>query len=194
MFFNMPFDEAIAFFKAKKLVTPEEFDALVEANRRNAFIARKLLNETLVKLARTELQRSIDQGGSFKDFAAKIRAGEALLGTTPSNPGYIQTLFRTNVLTAYSAGKHDQGMQPSVLEARPLWLFRATGDTRTRGSHQAMHNKAFFKTSPFAERARTPLYYNCRCSLVSISEETANERGIEIIEDFPEPIMTFADR
>lgn len=181
-FFNMAPEEAIAFFKSKKILTPEQFDALSAELRQQAFTARNLMSQRLRKVAFERLLQALKDGKPLKDFVAELRNAESRLGVEPAQDHYVENIFRTNTMQAYTEGKRQAAYSPALKAARPYILYRAIQDPRTRKSHLAIHNKAVLKDK---NPTLPPFHYNCRCSFLSVSEEQIKERGIEILEDLP---------
>lgn len=106
----------------------------------------------------------------------------------------LGVIFRTNLSTAYAAGKYRQMMR--VADMRPIWVYSALLDKRTRPAHAALHNKAFRFNDPFWSTYYPPNGWNCRCFIYSITESQAASRGIEILssdENGNPPLIAYAN-
>jgi len=171
-FLALPFDEAIAAFEARRVVSPEEFAEMDEAARSESFTATRLAHETLVTRARELLLRTLRDGGTFEDFRTALTTDEAALGVTPSAPWYLETVYRTNVQMSYGAGRLALLTSPAVAAARPYLERRTARDNRVRETHAALEGALFPNGSPLADEYAPPyldgeLQFNCRCVLVA---------------------------
>lgn len=93
------------------------------------------------------------------------------------------TVFRTNVQTAYGAGRLRQIERPAVREAYPFVEFQTVGDARVRDAHKQLEGLVFRVGSPAMRRCSPPCGYNCRCSWGLRTAEDVE--GREITESVP---------
>lgn len=178
-FVNLPWEEAIDAFTSRDIVTPEEFDAMADAEKARAFIARKLAGERMVDAAKRELERTLREGGTLRDFVAAMRDESISLGTTPDDPSYLEVIFRTNTLGAYGAGRFRQMTDPIVVEARPVVEYVTVGDDRVRPNHAALDGMQWRSGDTTWHRIAPPNGFACRCAAVMRSEPTGRlRRGI----------------
>lgn len=172
-FLALPFDEAIAAFEARRVVSPEEFEAMDADARAEAFTATRLAHETLVQRARDLLLRTLRDGGTFEEFRRALVEDESALGVTPSSPWYLETVYRTNVQMAYGAGRLELLTSPAVAAVRPYLERRTARDDRVRESHAALEGALFPQSDEALVAAYSPPYldgelqFNCRCVLVA---------------------------
>lgn len=191
----MPFDEAVAFFRSKGLMTEAEFDALRDRYREGGFIARRLASERLQELARASLARLLDQGMTPREIRAVLGNAESVesqaLGITPAAPHYIETIIRTNVATAYGAGRWEAMNSPAVVALRPFLQFRTAGDSRVRPgphgkpggpNHRVLHGVVFRAGTEEAAYYAPPIGFNCRCTMVTLSARQVETRGLTVTE------------
>ncbi len=182
-FLGLPFEEALAFFRSKRLMSPAEFDLLLDRYRSGGFTARRLATERLQEAARSAIERMLAEGLSVDDVVREIRAGERdevrALGIEPSAPGYIETVVRTNVASAYGYGRQQAMSDPRVQALRPWVQHWTARDSRVREGHAALHGMVFRAGGELASRYAVPLHYNCRCSQVTLSQRQFDARGLE---------------
>lgn len=180
-FARKPFEEAVSFFRSKKVLSPEAFKKLDAAARTRAFSIARAANEELVSAAYAELSRRIAEGAdlaSFKEFA-KTRLESA--GWVPANKSHIELIFRNQVIGAYSRGRHAEMTQPAVLKARPIWQIRGVADARQRDNHRAVNGVAVRADDPVWRTKFPPYGNNCRCRAVSRSEADVKRLDIPIV-------------
>lgn len=191
---KVPFGEAIQKFEERQIVSREVFDQLSAAAKQRAFTIAGLATEELLGDAHAELARQLkasDENSYFNESTGKwvykgpnIRefdkfAKERLetAGWTPANPSHVETIFRTNVASAYSGGRVAEMTQPDVLAARPYWQIVAVGDSRSRPAHKRAHNTILAADNPFWRTVFPPFGYNCRCRVVSRSKRWVDAHG-----------------
>ena len=177
-FLSLPFDEAIAEFGRKAIMTPEEFRRLSDAARTRAFTATRLASDGLRQHAYDLLTEALKQGTTYREFAAQLAAEEVSLGVTPSSPFYVETVFRTNVQSAYGAGRYRQITSPVVAAARPFVEYRTAQDSRVRPSHAALDGTVFRQDDPGWSRYAPPNGYNCRCGIVTLRERDVDRSRV----------------
>ena len=95
----------------------------------------------------------------------------------------METIFRTNIQTAYSVGRYKE-MQV-VKATRPYWQYSAVNDSRTRPTHAALHGKVFPADHPFWDKWYPPNGYNCRCSVITLSESEIKRDKLKVESEDP---------
>lgn len=177
-FLSLVFREAVELFAGRRILPAEEFYAALGDLRQRAFTATRLATEYLRRVAFEQLVQAIDGGGDFASFAAAIRSEQAGLGIAPSGHGYLSTVFETNVVSAYSAGRDRQLTGADVVEAVPFRVYVALDDNRVRASHLALNGVTWDARATDAWRKfQGPNDFNCRCMV--IASETAGPRSSE---------------
>lgn len=180
-FATKPFAEAIRAFAQKKVVTRRAFDRLAADAKRKAFTIAGQQRMRALEVAHDELTKAIAEGADLGTFHRRLTERFENAGWTPINPSHVETVFRTNVMTAYGDGRYEQMTQPAVLAARPYWQIVGPNDSRTRPNHRAAHGKVLSATDPFfAKGGRPPYGYNCRCRLVSRSQDELDRLGLNL--------------
>lgn len=170
-----PLAEAIRKFLERKVVTRDVFDEMERAAQRRAFTVANAANEEMVRTVKRELVRQIAVGADLADFGKHAAARFESAGWTPANPSHVETVFRTNVIGAYSSGRIQQMTQPEVLDFRPFWESVPVGDgpPRQRATHR---NFVLRASDPFWQTACAPYGYNCRCRIRSLSVKQGASR------------------
>lgn len=184
-FLSLPFDEAIQAFLDKRLVTPEEFRRLSDAARTRAFTATRLASDGLRQHAFDLLTNALREGSTLRDFAAQLQAQEVSLGITPSSPAYLETVYRTNVQSAYGAGRYRQITSPVVAAARPYVEYRTAQDSRVRPSHALLDGVIFRQDDPNWSRYAPPNGYQCRCGIVTLRARDVDQSRVVASSDLP---------
>ncbi|WP_308569803.1 phage minor head protein [uncultured Haemophilus sp.] len=117
--------------------------------------------------------------------AALMRFGViALRNEKGISPRCLNTTYRVNMLTAYSAARY-QRMRDNV-DNRPYWQYSAVGDERTRPAHLALNGKIYRYDDPFWATFYPPNGFNCRCSVIALAERDLQRRGMDKPDDSSE--------
>jgi SPP1 gp7 family putative phage head morphogenesis protein len=171
------FKEALRYFRSRVPVVEGAEDAWQAQNEETAWTVAGVADLDLVKDVWKALDRAIENGTTFEDFKANVaqKLTEAWGG---EKPWRLETLFRTSIQTAYSAGRWEQATDPEVAEMRPFFRFIATLDTRTTEICRPLHGTVLPQTDPFWRRNWPPLHFQCRSAVLSITEEDAAGRGV----------------
>lgn len=118
------------------------------------------IGEALTDITRSGLHTS---GG-----VERLREAFDAAGMGPRSNWQLETMYRTQVQTAYSAGQWNANQDPAVQEI--LWGYRyvTVGDDRVRPTHAAMDGMTASKDDPVWRTAFPPCGYNCRCTAIEI--------------------------
>jgi SPP1 gp7 family putative phage head morphogenesis protein len=185
-FLAMPFEDAVGFFRAKRLISEAEFDALRDRYREGGFIARRLATERLREVARQSIASLLEQDLTVDQVYQAIRDAEAdevrRIGIAPSSPAYLETVVRTNVATAYGHGRWEAVNAPEVAALRPYLRYVTAGDEAVRPNHRALHGRVFRTGTDEASYYAPPLGFRCRCALTTLSERQFTARGYVLTE------------
>ena len=181
-FARLPYQQAIALFEKRRIVTRKQFDRLRAETKRRSFTIAGLAQKELRQAAHAELTRqlkagakrggapatkenwrSIDryQGASLRQFSKFVEKRLVSAGWTPANPSHVETIYRTNIMSAYSAGRFAEMSDPEVLKHRPYWQIMTVRDARQRPTHRAAHGVVLPAAHPFWSTAFPPFGYNC---------------------------------
>jgi SPP1 gp7 family putative phage head morphogenesis protein len=189
-FASRPMEQAINEFLKREVVTEAEFASMEAAAKRRAFTVARMANKEMVRTVKRELVRQLAVGADLREFGKHAAARFQSAGWTPANPSHVETIFRTNVMNAYSGGRVRQMSQPEVLEARPFWQILTVNDgpPRQRKEHRAVHGVVLRANDPFWRKAMAPFGYNCRCRVRSLSIKQGAPKVMEgtSIRDLPD--------
>lgn len=185
-FLDLPWAEAIEEFKARGIISEDELSRLISDYAMRSQEARQLMLEHLRKRTRELLVEALEQGGTFREFATQINSELSGLGIDAADPAYLQTVFRTNIQTAYGAGRYRALEDPVIRETRPYVQYRTVGDARVRPNHAALDGKVFSLDSDEWRRIAPPGGFGCRCSMVSLTREEFEAEGGVVTETVPE--------
>ena len=178
--FNLPMQEAQEFWRSKVPMSRADWDELVEAQRARSFMVSGLTKTDQISAVQQAISDAIDQGTTFEDFKAAI---PDIIAQQRWSGIRLQIIFRTNVQTAYMAGRYAQMQR--VKESRPYWQYNAVNDSRTRPAHRAMDGKIFPADHEFWDTWMPPNGYRCRCGVVTLSAREIERDGLQVEDEDP---------
>jgi len=170
--------EAIAMFRDKVPMTPAAFSQLTEAYRARAFTIAGQETARAVEVVKGWLDQVLARGLTMRDFLAGLEEAADAGGITAVNPYHAETVFNTNVQTAYNAGRWEMYHAPEVAEVFPFFQYHTVGDDRVRPAHAAMDGFIARRDDPVWDEWWPPNGFNCRCTVTAISIEEAEAKGI----------------
>jgi SPP1 gp7 family putative phage head morphogenesis protein len=171
---GITFEEAIAFLQARIPLTKDEWDALEPALRFRAFTLANMTQYDLVNDVKEKLVQAVSAGGSLDQFLQdESLYNIAGLNPRQQRPGYWETVYRTNVQTAYNAGRYAQLQDVKP----PYYEFVGIGDERQTDICQARSGTLLPADHEFWAANWPPLHFNCRSTVRGVfSREFDQER------------------
>jgi len=176
----------MAFFMAKGLKPTFAWQDMIGEEHHNAFTVAKMLEIDLLTDVRDLLDTAIAEGQSMSWFRGQLepmliergwwgrqkvvdpatgQEVEAQLGSMHR----LETIFRTNMQSAYSAGEW-QAIQDQSADA-PYLMYDAVDDYRTRETHKKLDELVLPVNSPFWQTHYPPNGWNCRCGVIQLDED-----------------------
>jgi SPP1 gp7 family putative phage head morphogenesis protein len=167
--FDQTPDDAIDYFKKKKVVKLKEFNRLAEDARSAAFTVGGVYKEDVIEGFKSEIVGALEQGTAQQKVISRFReildgAGHQQLGAR-----HLETVFRTNMQMAYGVARR-RGLE-AVAEDLPYWTYRTVGDNRVRPTHAVLNGITFPAGHEFWDTHYPPWDFECRCS-VTASDST----------------------
>lgn len=173
-------DAAIAFWRQRAKLTSEEARAMGEGARNRAFYVTGLAELDMVNLVHSGIAEALESGETLADFKKRI-------GKVIASEGWqsfrVETIFRTNVQTAYSAGRYAKAQ--AVKKMLPYWRYVSVGDRRVRPSHAVLHGMVFPADHPFWDENYPPNGFRCRCTVQALSKGQVKRLGLEVQTEMP---------
>ncbi|MFC1059553.1 minor capsid protein [Pasteurella multocida] len=198
--FGLEPKQAIEFLYNKRMLANKDFNkehhdtALARATTISKLTSLEMMNDIY-----KSIEKSVKEGKSFqswkKDLVAEFERKGWVFGHDRSishgidgklladpksgeyfgTPRRLNTIYRTNVQAAYSAAQYQRFMDN--VDNRPYWQYSAVGDERTRPSHLALHGRVYRYDDPFWFTFYPPNGFNCRCTVMALSERDLRRSG-----------------
>jgi SPP1 gp7 family putative phage head morphogenesis protein len=177
---KIAFSDAVKFLKGQVPVTKSEWDKLEPKVRFRAFTVSRLSECSYIEAVKGLLIDSIENGTRFAETWKNAKAWADADQTENFLPGYWENVYRTNMETAYTAGKLMQydktnpvAYQLFVIEdSRTSTICRHLLTESGHGMILAVDHP-FWKTYGFP-----PYHYQCRTSFRAIYASQIGKDGI----------------
>lgn len=182
---DVPFDEAIQFFRQKQNLPTDTWTDLWEGMHARAFVVAGARKAALIEDFRQTVDKAIAEGTTLEDFRRDFdgiveRHGWSYRG---SRGWRSRVIFQTNMRMAYASGRWKQVQR--LKERRPYLRYSAVLDSRTRPEHEAWHGTVLPVDDPFWNTHYPPNGWNCRCTVQQLSERDLERFGYQRSDDSP---------
>jgi len=174
-FESVPYTQAIERIRNLTPMTRLAFDALASQYKLQAFTVSGVSDVKLIDNIQQALLDIMQSGGTQSDFAKAVDALTSDAGVSSLLDTQINTIFQTNVQTAYSNGRFAQMLDPAVTTALPIWQYHTVEDSHVRPAHAALDGFA----APYNDAVWRRIYppadgqYGCRCSVSAMAPSDA---------------------
>lgn len=193
--------KAIEFFAGKGLQPTFSYADMLGDAHDTAFTVAKMMDVDLLSKVRDSLDSALANGQSFGEWRKDImptlqsagwwgqkkkvdpdtgRLVDAQLGS----PSRLETIFRTNMQSAYAAG-HWQEIAAQADDA-PFLMYDAVDDFRTRPLHASWDRKVLPVAHPWWSTHYPPNGYNCRCGVIQLDAAQLQQLGLQVAADAPD--------
>jgi SPP1 gp7 family putative phage head morphogenesis protein len=191
--FNVQPSEAMGYFKSKGLRATFSYADMIGRAHDQAFTVAKMMDVDLLKQVRDSLDSALANGTAFSEWKATIGPilkaagwwGESplpdpltgqMVNAQLGSAWRLETIFRTNLQTAYAAGQWRQIQDQA--EVAPFLMYDAVDDFRTRPAHRAWDGTVLPASSTWWKTHYPPNGWNCRCSVIQLDGEQLRQMGI----------------
>jgi len=176
----LPFEEAIDFFKGKVSLTKEEWEELEPKLRFRAFTVARLAEADHIEMLRGRLLNAMEKGEYFTETWKDIKAFTED-ADQPFSARYFETVYRTNMQSAYNAGRlmqYQNNMPPAwellfIEDGRTSDICKGLASIAGNGKALAASH-SFWSTYGFP-----PYHFNCRTTFRAVYDYEIG-RGMEI--------------
>ena len=188
---GLPPTETVAFFRAKGTypISRKWWEVWQEEHTR-AFTVAGVLDRTVLEQVRGSVDKVLSEGGTFemwkKGIVADLRAAVEN-GTAPLNilsDARLRIIYSTNLRMARAAGKW-QRIQ-ALKDVAPYLMYSAILDTQTRPLHKKWNGTILPVDHPWWNTHFPPCGWNCRCSVIQLSEADITDRGLKVANSPPD--------
>jgi len=170
---GITFEEAVEdMFKREPRLERSSAEISRLYSTQKVFAMARSAEMTVTRRAQEEIVKWLGSG----DPATAITKTLEEIG--PFSRAYADTVYRTNVATAYSEGRLQQAEDKDVAEVIVGFRFEGVNDAFTRENHRAGFGSVAATDDPVWKLRKPPLGYNCRCALEFVSAYEAERLGL----------------
>lgn len=190
--FDLPPEDALRFFRGKGLRVGFAWQDVWTNEHDLAFTVAKMADVDLLADVRDAVDRAIADGISLAQFKRELTPVLMKAGWWGKQEQFdeqtrridlvqlgsarrLETIFRTNMMTAYAAGEWAQ-IEDAAQDA-PYLMYDAVDDNRTREQHRAWNGITLRWDDPWWNTHRPPNGWNCRCSVIQLSDSDLRGMG-----------------
>ena len=165
---NMPYREAVEFLKKRDVIKKVDYDKLSDKMKFRAFTASRINDGKLLEKLNAQMLANVNGGKGLKDFLSLTKTDILdKIGMGPNQGWYWETVYRTNVQTAYNVGRA-MGFEAD----KPLALqFVGIDDARQTDVCHSLSGIVRPYGDPFWQSHFPPLHFNCRSTIRAIYDE-----------------------
>lgn len=183
---SLPFDEAIAFFRAKLSVPTAHWDELWGAANDRAFTVAGATAEALRADLLAAVDSAVAKGTTLEQFRRAFRdlvqrhgwTGWTGEGDAAGVAWRTEVIYSTNCATAYAAGRWTQLTHPDVTSRMPYWMYRHSDSVaHPRPLHVSWDGLVLPWNHPWWKTHFTPNGWGCMCYVVALSEKDLRALG-----------------
>jgi len=198
--FNLPPEEAVKYLASKGYKITDTWRDMLDRAHNTTFTSAGVLRMDILTELRNSLVDAVGTGltveqwkEELEDRLASIGVGDTITQPTEDGgtrtvkltPHRLETIFRTNVQSALSAGQMIQ--QNEFLNERPYRRFNFVNDSRQsdicRKLESVIGGKVLHHSHPLLKRAIGPNHYQCRTTVSSLSESEVRRKGLSILDE-----------
>lgn len=185
---------AVDYFRAKGYEITWNWQEANSAVHARAFTVAKAARLDILTTLREQVDKANSAGITEREFINTLTPrlqeqgwwGKQVIVDSDGNaeqvqlgsPSRLATIYRTNVATAYQAGRYQQ--QLASADTHPYWQYIAIMDGRTRQSHAAMHGRVFRYDDPLWEKLYPPNDWGCRCRVRALTAAQVKRMGLTV--------------
>lgn len=176
---------AINYVKRKLPVSTGRWDTLKHGEHVHAFTVAYSTTANVIDDIFEIMTRSMQEGTGLTDFKRDMRALMAERGwygrpdKTAKDTRYINwrldTIYQTNILTAYSAGETREMLKTAHLY--PYWQYQQMQRPSRRESHSPFHGMILRYDDPFWSTGTPPNGWGCQCYRNQLTQSQAKALG-----------------
>ncbi|RRW90603.1 phage minor head protein [Pandoraea apista] len=191
---TLPPEKAIEYFRSKGYTIGFRWQDIQAETLARAFTVAGVLKTDILQDIRQAFDKQLQQGQTLADFKRELLPvlerkgwlGKGLLVEEGEiegkrlGPYRLDTIFRTNMQSAYMAGRYASQMER--VDTHPYWEYVAVLDNRTRPTHRALSGQVYRHDDPFWLTFYPPNGFRCRCRVRTRTRAYVEQNGIPVLD------------
>lgn len=175
------FEEAIAFAQGRVSLSRKDYYSLSDRMRAKAWTVGRLSQLDAIERAKQHYLKQLEGSqASLTEFIESVKLDDMISasGWAEGSPWYYETVYRTNVMTDYNAGRAYQ-----LTQNKPVAMeFIGIEDSRQTDICAKRTGIILPYTDPWWDANWPPLHFGCRSTVRAIYQEEAEVLGLDIPE------------
>lgn len=167
-------DAAIAWFRERVPMTDSEVQGVKDRAKERAFWAAGAGQISQVQTLQRSLTTALEKGQSLQGWRRDAR-----VILSQSSRQHLDTVFRTNIQSAYSAGRQQQMYAPANIRRRPYGYVQTVSDSRRSKICSGFAGTIMPLDDPGWATRMPPYHHNCRTTIRTLTARDAERRGGE---------------
>jgi SPP1 gp7 family putative phage head morphogenesis protein len=179
--FDLPPEKALEFLQEKGLRTTRSYADMASEEHLTSFTVAKMMDMDMLGDVKKSLEAAMKAGTPFKEWVKTILPtlqAKGWLGDQANPAWRLETIFRTNMQSAYAVGEWQQIKAQE--EVAPYLMYDAVDDFRVRPEHAELDGQIHPVGATFWKHYHPPNDYNCRCGVIQLSLEEIEELGLSV--------------
>jgi SPP1 gp7 family putative phage head morphogenesis protein len=166
-------DEAYEYFGKRIPIPASVYSEMVSWAKARAFALADVESGTVLKAMQGHLLEAIDNGWTFDRFRFSVLNDPKQQNSAPireASTGYLETVFRTNLMSAYNEGTWQFYQDPDVADTITAYQYVGILDSRECELCASMDGQEFLADDPVWDTFWPPNHFNCRCKAVGVTK------------------------
>lgn len=172
---QLPFNQAIEFFKNKIQLPTASWTDIWEQQHSHAFVVAGAAQDALVEDFYNAIQSAKWGGGGYEDFRKQFDAIVTKHGWSYNGSAGWRSkiIYDTNINQSYNAGRYQQMV--AVKHLRPYWEYDHTSIEHPRLEHKAWDGLILSADDVWWDTHMPQNGWGCRCRVNSLSNYEAEQ-------------------
>lgn len=185
---NLPFDEAIAFFRSKVRIPTQRWNDLLQEEHDFGFMIAGATKANLLADFQEAIDSAIADGTTLETFRQSFDTIVQKYGWNykGSRGWRSEVIYSNNIRSAYQAGRYQQMIDPDVLAYRPYWTYEHGDSIHPRPIHLGWHGTTLPADDPWFEAHFTPNGWGCKCRITANSRRDMERKGLKVADKAPD--------
>ena len=162
------FRDAVGFLKGRAGMDEIEAARIASHYGNEATRVMRGVKPAVERAAQTAVQETVGRGLHVTAGRKVLRRKLAAAGMGSVKPYLLETLVRTQMAIAYSAGRQHANSDPAIAEILWGYEYVTVGDDRVRDNHRELDGLRLAEDDPRWNDLATPNGFNCRCAMITI--------------------------
>lgn len=176
------YDEALKYYQKRMALSDEDVQKLRKLYGNEAARVTRSASDLVEKKAAEAISESLKAGEHIKLAQARLLTALESAGISEPSPFLCETLVRTGISQAYSAGQYNALNDDALKDVHQGWQYVTVGDNRVRPEHEELDGMTADVDNEVWDKYLPPLGFNCRCTVIPLFSDFEED----IPDDLPE--------